>query len=562
MVRRVLQMLQREVSGLHEAAYLLAFFAFLSQLLGFVRDRFFAAEFGAGSVLDVYYAAFRLPDIVLATASAVVSVSILIPFLIDKASKGKNEEKVFVDSIFTVFFAGISGISIILFFLVPYIMPVLFPGLNESSKEGMLIMLTRIMLLQPIFLGLSNLFASVTQVYKKFFVYAISPIVYNAGIIIGVLVFYPLWGVSGLAWGVVLGAVFHMAVQLPVLYGRDLVPSFRKNINWKDIKQVVFVSLPRTLALSTSQFSTLFLVMFASVIGTGSIAVFNFAWNLQSVPLVIVGLSYSVAAFPTLVRLFSDGKNDEFMSHIVGAAKQIIFWSLPATILFIVLRAQIVRVILGAGHFSWTDTRLVAASLALFAVSVLAQSMVLLFVRGYYARGETVRPLVVNFGGAILVVVFGIAFMRLFDASQFFRYFVESLLKVSDLPGTKVLMLPLAYSTATLINMGVFWIMVSRDLPGFSARLRNVLFQSFSGSVIMGFATYLFLNLLDDIFNVQTTLGIFAQGLFSGVVGIAVGMMVLYFLGSEDVSVAWRTLHKKMWKAKPIGTDASEGTTL
>ena len=134
----------------------------------------------------------------------------------------------------------------------------------------------------------------------------------------------------------------------------------------------------------------------ASTLEEGSVSIFNFSYNLQSVPIVIIGVSYSVAAFPSLIKFFSSGNREGFISQIGDAARVIIFWSLPITFLFIVLRAQIVRVLLGSGAFSWSDTRLTAAMLAIFAVSLIAQNLLPLLIRGYYAAGNTRRPLLVN----------------------------------------------------------------------------------------------------------------------------------------------------------------------
>src|SRR5690606_25115168 len=133
-------------------------------------------------------------------------------------------------------------------------------------------------------------------------------------------------------------------------------------------------------------------VSLASTLTVGAISVFNLSYNLQSVPLSLIGVSYSVAAFPTLVEYFNGRNLREFMHHVMIPIRQIIFWSTPVITLFIVLRAQIVRVILGTGNFDWSDTRLTAAALALFIISVVAQSIVLLLIRAYYAAGRTWKP--------------------------------------------------------------------------------------------------------------------------------------------------------------------------
>jgi len=183
--------------------------------------------------------------------------------------------------------------------------------------------------------------------------------------------------------------------------------------------------------------------------------------------------------------------------------------------LFVVLRAQIVRTVLGAGNFSWSDTRLTAACLAIFIISVVAQSLLLLFVRGYYAMGKTWKPLVINVVSSILLVLLGYLFINLFKTNGVFRYFIETLFKVDNVPGSIVLVLPLAYSVGTLINALIHWITFQREFPDFTRPVIRTLFASFSASVIMGYVAYRFLDVFDNIFNINTLAGIFFQGFFA-----------------------------------------------
>lgn len=560
MVKRVFELLHKEINSLHEAAYLLGFFAFLSQILALVRDRLLAGSFGAGETLDIYYAAFRVPDIIFVSAASLVSSSILVPFIVSKAANGNEECRKFVNGIFSSFFIFILLVSLAAFFLAPYILSFLFRGFEAEALEK-LVLLTRIMLLQPIFLGISNFFGSITQTYKKFLVYSLSPVLYNGGIILGVVFLYPRFGLTGLAWGVVIGAFLHFLIQVPVVMRQKLFPNFTLKVRWKEIKEVVFLSLPRTLALSAANFSTLFLVALGSLLGTGSVSIFTLAWNLQSVPLSIVGASYSMAAFPTLVAVFVNGGKDKFLTEVSSALRHILFWSAPALILFIVLRAQIVRVVLGFGEFSWSDTRLTAASLALFALSVVAQGVIVLLIRAYYAGGRTARPLLINVLSSVAAVILGFVLVKIFSSIPIFRYFVESLLKVSGLSGTAVLMLPLAYSSATILN-ALFLFFIFRKDFGVSLGLRRAFWQTFAASIIGGFATYLFLNVLDDVFNLNKVFGVFSQGFFSGIGGLAVNILVLYSLKSVELRETWRTLHGKIWKARLVVTDPTEPTAI
>ena len=561
MVRRIFNLIHKEINGLHEAAYLLGAFALLSQILALFRDRLLAHFFGAGAVLDTYYAAFRLPDIIFVAIASIVSVYVLIPFLAEKSSISKLKEKEFINTIFSAFFLIIITVSVVALIFTPWLMKLFFPGLVDTAQFADLILLTRVLLLQPIFLGISNLFASITQIHRKFVLYALSPVLYNVGIIIGIVFFYPSFGFMGLGLGVVLGAVLHLAIQIPFIVKNKFLPKITLSIvgtRFNDVKKVIFLSLPRTLALSAHQISLLFLISFASLMASGSIAVFNLSFNLQSVPLTIIGVSYSVAAFPTLAKMFSNGQKKDFLEQVLTASKHIIFWSFPAIVLFIILRAQIVRVILGSGEFDWADTRLTAAALALFAVSIAAQGLVLLFVRGYYAAGNTKKPLILNLISAGLVILFAFGLGKLFAGSPTFQYFIESILRVEGIEGTSVLMLPLGYSIALILNAIAFWVMFQKDFKSFSVSLSKTFFQSLSASIIMGFVSYEFLNVFDDLFDIDTFWGIFSQGLFAGIVGIATGVMMLVLLGNKEIGEVWKSLHSKFWRADTVIAEQEE----
>ena len=385
MVKKLFSVIGREIRGLHEAAYLLAVFALLSQFLGLARDKLLAFTFGAGRELDIYYAAFRLPYLIFVSVGSLVSASILLPFFIEHFEKSHDQGKSFADSIFTVFFGAMVSVSLLAVLAAPYLVPFFLPGFADDPLLPELIASTRIMLLSPFFLGLSNLFSSMTVMRHRFLVYAISPAFYNIGIIAGILALYPSLGISGLAIGVALGAFLHMAVQLPFLAQEKLLPRLVRSLDWHRLKQAILISLPRTITMSAHQLATFFLTALASLMTRGSIAVFNLSFNLQAFPLTIIGASYSSAVFPALSRLFVQGDRREFLAKMILAARHIVFWSTPIMVLFIVLRAQIVRTVLGAGRFDWADTRLTAASLAIFMISVIGQSLVVLFVRAFYA---------------------------------------------------------------------------------------------------------------------------------------------------------------------------------
>ena len=555
MVKKFFNIFYKEIKGLHEAAYLLAVFAFLSQLLALIRVRILASSFGAGHTLDIYYSAFRIPDFIFVTVGSLVSLSVLVPFITDKLNKSEDDARDFIKNVFCFFSILIVSTSVIVFFLIPYIAPFIFKGLGSYTE---LIAMSRILLLSPILLGLSNFFASITQVGKRFLVYALSPLFYNIGIIIGIFCFYPIWGIYGLAYGVILGALMHLVIQLPFVAESKLFKILPFGFDFHAIKKVIAISIPRTITLGMTQLSILALLGLASLMKDGSISVFNFAMNLQSVPLSIIGVSYSIAAFPTLAKCFSCGNKEEFLAHIISGSRHIIFWSIPISVLFIVLRAQIVRTIYGAGEFTWSSTKLTAAALAIFAVSVVAQSLVLLFIRGYYAMGDTKKSLYTSLITGVLSVGFSVMFVKIYEMSNFFKYFIDNLFRVDDMVGSKILMIALGFSLAQIINCVILWMCFEKDFKGFSVPLFHTLFQSFSASVIMGFVSYVSLNIFDHIFNINTFIGIFMQGLCAGILGITASVFVLHALKSPELEETWNALHNKFWKVKTIVPDMKE----
>lgn len=535
---------------MHEAAYVLAAFALGSQFLALIRDRLLAGEFGAGHTLDIYYAAFRIPDFLFATIASLLSLYALLPVLSRLAQRDSAFAISFLRRTLFIFFVGMAAIAGLLFIFSPMLVSLVAPGIAVDAKSHAdLVLLVRILLLQPIFLGASNIVAALTQLRNRFFLYALSPLLYNLGIIGGIIWFYPPMGVAGLGWGVVLGAFLHLLLQTPFFFAEkskrlpsnEFAPSFI---------EVLKLSIPRTLALASGQLSLLALVALASLFATGSIAVFMFAWNLQSVPLAIIGVSYSVAAFPTLARFHAAGNRAEFVRHIEEALRHMVFWAVPAIVLTVVLRAQLVRVILGSGAFDWEATRLTAAALALFILSLAAQSISLLIARAYYAAGKTRMPLFLGLMSLLITVVSASALVFLFHASKDFRFFLEALMRVSDIGGTSVLMLALGYTLGALAQCGVGMHYFARDFGVSYAKLKQLVFQISASSIIGGAIAYIVLTVVGDLVDINTVVGIVTQGILGGLAGGATIIGILLLLSNSELKEAIEAL-KKRFKDSP-----------
>ncbi|PIR82477.1 hypothetical protein COU20_02110 [Candidatus Kaiserbacteria bacterium CG10_big_fil_rev_8_21_14_0_10_59_10] len=533
-----------EVRSLHAAAYVLGTAAFLSSLLALARDRILAHLFGAGLELDLYFAAFRIPDLLFVSIGALVSVYVLIPML---AARDEKEQHRYIDTVAIGFSLLAIAAAAAAALLAPRILGSLFPQYAAEGHLDTLIMMTRILLLQPILLGFSNIAAAITQFKHRYVLYAATPIVYNFGIIAGAVFLYPLWGLSGLAWGVVLGALLHVGIQVPSVVRDGFLRSFAFSERGA-FASTVIISAPRALALSMTQITFIGFIALAGLMATGSIAIFMFAWNLQAVPLAIIGASYSVAAFPSLSRMFAEGKIQEFVVQVSTAARHVIFWSFPATALLIVLRAHVVRSILGSGQFDWADTRLTAAALALFGVSLTAQGLTLLLIRGYYASGRTLIP--VSAAAATAAAALGLAlfFVDALRAPAAID-FLESLLRVEGVAGSSVLALPLAFSVASVFGVLFLIIDFERRFGGFVRRIADVCWQSLVAAFAAGVVAYIALVFMGPLELTSTLASVFTKGFVAGCAGIAAAVAAYYISGSRELAEGYEAARRRLWRS-------------
>ena len=528
--RNLIRVLATEVQGLQRAVYVLALFALLSSLLALLRDRIFAHLFGAGETLDIYVAAFRIPDFLFVALGALVSVYVLIPEL---SRRSGSEQRDYIDTIIVGFSILVIVLCGSMILLAPSILSLLFPQFVSLGLLPKLTLLTRIMLLQPVLLGFSNILGAITQSRHRYVLYAISQPLYNVGIIIGALVFYPIFGVAGLALGVVLGAAFHVGVQLPSIVADNYFRRLPRLFEPRALMTTAFVSIPRALALSMNQITLSGLIALAGLLSSGSIAVFNYAYNLQSVPLAIIGASYSVAAFPGLAAALAKGERSSFIGQMATAARYVVFWSLPAAALIIVLRAHVVRVILGSGAFDWTDTRLVAACFALFALSLVAQGLSLLIVRAYYAAGRTFVPFFVSLGTAVATIFLGAASVGALNIPLVYNA-VGALLRVEGVPGVSVLALVFAYTLSSIAGLIVLLIHFERRFPGFFREIVRSIFEAFAASLAAALAAYIVLQLTGPITLASTVLTVFLHGFAAGISGIAAASALYWLVDSRE----------------------------
>lgn len=518
------------------AAIVLAGATLASRFLGLLRDRLLAGHFGAGDTLDIYYAAFRIPDLVYNLLILGALSAGFIPVFVSLWGKNNEEDKAawhFVSSLLNILAIGMVILGGIFFLAAPYIMKLITPGFS-GEKMNLTVQMSRLMFLSPILLGVSSVWGGVLQSLKRFFIFSLTPIFYNLGIILGILFLVPRFGIFGLAYGVVLGAFLHMLVQLPTIL--HLGFRFRFVLDWKDagVRRLSKVTVPRVLDLAISQLNFVAITMLASGLTAGSLAVFNLAYNIWNFPLGIFAAPLAIAAFPTLAQNAAQKDRRVFAQNFSSTFRQILFLIIPASALFLVLRAQIVRVILGTGKFDWTDTILTINTLQYFALALFAEALNLLLIRSFFAHEDTKTPLILGFISSVF---------RIGGAWFFSRYLGEAGLGVAGLA--------LGYAFGGILLFFLLWVFLRRKAGGLNeTEIIKSGGKIIAASVVAGGAAWLVLRILAVFFDTHTVLGIFTQGFVAGVSGIAVYILAGLALRSPEMQVFWRSLKNRLpWRA-------------
>lgn len=528
----ILKLLNGRSKTIASAAAIVAFMSFVSRLVGLLRDRTLAGEFGAGDMLDIYYAAFKLPDFVYAVlVTGAISAS-FIPLFTKRLISIRRERAAWE---LTNNVVNLIGVAFLVFGILGIVFAeplaaIIAPGFGASKQESVAVFM-RVMFISNFILAVSTVFGSALQGLKRFFIYSLAPVLYNVGIICGVVFFVDWLGPIGLAWGVVFGALLHLFVQIVGLtlsgyrYRWSCRPSDR------DTKEIGRMMLPRALTLGLWQVNFIILTVIASTLAAGSLTVFQFAFNLEYFAIGIFGVSFAIAAFPDLARFAEAGDKKKFIEAFSSTARQILFFIVPASLIFLILRAQIVRVVLGAGDFSWEDTILTADVLAFFAFSFFAQALIFLLVRGYFAYHDTMTPLYTGIVSAIVLVVSALLFSKEFGVAG----------------------LGMAYSLWAIVNMALLWIPLRTRVGGLDEEnILHSLFIMTTAGIGMGIVMQLMKPVVVEFISLDTFWGVLAQGVVAGGLGLIVYGVIAWLLRSPELKELVAGLKVRLLKkAKP-----------
>jgi len=526
-----------QTKGIGITAMILAVSAFISGLLGLIRDRVLAGQFGAGQDLDIYFAAFRIPDFVFGVLIVAGISAIFLPLFSEYFNQGADQGWKFASNLLNCFLILLIVICLILVIFTPLLVEFVAPGFNIEQKH-LLISLTRIMFLSPIFFGLSSIFSNIANYFNRFLFFSLAPILYNLSIIFGVLFLTPIFGLYGLVYGVILGAFLHWLIQIPAvkISGFKYFPIF--NFQSPEIKKSFKLMFPRIIGATASHLNLIVITAIASTLNVGSITVFQFANNLQALPIVLIGSSFALASFPVLSRSWANGQKDEFLQKFSLIFRQILFLIIPASFLIFLIRAQIVRIVLGTGEFGWWETRLTAASLGIFSFGIFALALIPFLSKIFFSFQNTKTPTKIGLCSVGLNIILCFLFVWLLSFSNFFQKFIINFLDLYNINDVAVIGLVLAVSVSAIFQFFLLLFFLKKEIS--QINLQEI-WQSFIkiilASFLMSIFTYLTLHLVGNMVDMKTFLGVFLQIFLASLVGIFVYFITTYFLKSQELKL-------------------------
>jgi len=537
--------LHSQTKSISSASLILAVSYLISAFLGLIRDRLLAGTFGAGNELDIYYTAFTIPDFVaLILIFGAISAAV-IPIFSGYLIKDKEEAWEYISNLLNVFLGFLIIICIILIILTPIIVSLMAPGFSGHKKD-LAVLLMRIMFLSPIILGASNMISGILQVFNRFLITAIAPLLYNLGIIIGILFFVPRFGLQGLAWGVVLGGVLHLLVQLPAFFFSGFKYKFSFNYKNPGVKKTIKLMVPRSLGLGAGQLNTIATTAIASTLMAGSIAVFNLANNLSSILVNAVAVSVSTASFPSMSMAFLKEDEEEFLRKFSSIFRQIVFLVVPLSLLLLLLRAQVVRVILGVGKFDWADTKLTTACLGILALNLIAQALILFLSKTFYAAHNTKISAVISGLTVAFNIILSLLLVWLVRFFPGFNLFLQSVLRLGGVANIGVIALSLAYTITAVLECCLLLYMFLKKFSKLKIKeIYDSLYKILIASLIMAVLTFIVRQLLGSIISLQTFWGIFFQLVVSGTVGVVTYAVATHLLKSPESKAIIESFLKK-----------------
>lgn len=536
------------------AASLLGITMLVSKILGLVRDRILAATYGAGDELDMYYAAFQIPDFLYMVLILGAVSTAFLPVFTEFFYRDQKEAWKLANQILNLFLFCLIGGGIVLVFLAPWLVKIIAPGF-EGEKYETTVRLTQIMFVSPVLFGVSNIIGVILQFFQRFLVYSIAPLLYNIGIIIGAVYLAPVWGIYGLAYGVILGAFMHMVLQLPTAFLCGF--RFRATFSFfsEGVRKILMLMAPRSFGLMVSHVSIIIFTAFASAISSGAITVFHFANNIQYLPITVFGVSFAVASFPLLSRLYIERNEEVFFQEFLKTFRKVVAYIIPAAVILFLLRAHIVRVLLGAGNFDWYDTRLTAGALGAFAPGIIFLSLIPLATRAFFARHNTKTPVILNTVGTTLGVFIAMGMLLWLRKEGIFQDHIFAFLDLTDVPNREIIALPFGISFGACANFLLLQYTLLKNQKGICMESLKFFLKVACIAALSGLFGWLSLRATLNVLDATTFLGIFFHGAIGGAAALIAFVMLAYVLRIKEVKDLLSFLRMRRRASKNVQKD-------
>lgn len=469
--------LARQQTGILSAASVIMVMIAISRVLGLFRNRVLA-HFFAADTLSVYFAAFRLPEVIFEVLIFGALSSAFIPVFTSYISKKQNREAWYVAAISLNF-----AVLIFLFFallIFAFAQPlyrIMTPGF-DSAQIIQVAQLARILIFSQVFFVFSYFLTGVLESMQRFLVPALAPLFYNLGIILGTIFLAPTLGIYGAALGAVVGAFLHFLIQLPLAVHLGFRPKFNLNLSHPGVREIGRLAWPRIIELSFLQLGKSTELFLASLVSAAAYTYYTFANSLQLLPIGLFGISIAKASLPSLSYQSARGDIKKLTRTFTGLFGQILFLILPCAVFLAVLRIPIVRLVFGAAKFTWESTVQTGLTLSAFSLAIFSQALVYLLTRTFYALHDTLTPVKISIASIFLNIFLGVV-----------------LIIGLHLP---IWSLALSYSLSSLFQFLALCVFLLRRLPIFSRREIMASLKIFLASFVSGGTMYVLLKILDQ----------------------------------------------------------------
>ena len=391
--------------------------------------------------------------------------------------------------------------------------------------------LMRIMVVAQIILIVSSFVTSILQSFRYFLVPSLAPVLYNVGMILGVVFLAPFMGVRSAAYGVVIGAILHLLIQLPLLKRVNFSHSFSLDFKEKGVREILKLTPSRLLASAINQVSALIDTSLAILISSSSVVVFKFAEQLQSFPINLFGVSIANAALPTLAYESDDQKFEKFKETFTTSLHQMLFLVIPAAIVLLVLRVPVVRLVYGTSKFSWFATLATSYAVAFFSLSIFSQSAVYLVTRAFYALHDTKTPLKVM----LFTIPFDVAF----------SYYLVKVLNYG------VWSIAFSYSVSSIFDFLILMFLLHKKVSGFNLEsLFNPFVKISYAALFMGISLYAPMKLLEKfIFDTTRTVPLLILTLTACLFGFLSYLLFTKVFSVREVELLYRLIRRIGFKS-------------